>query len=171
MSEKNEQIKKMIEQLVQKEVRRLLPEAVKQALSGIINESVIQLPTNTSQQQGLNNSHKRRAIMEGSGPGYEDYPTMPQPQAFQQPQAYNRGMMRQNAGFEPLGMDLGNMGIPDAMNDYAPPMAPHMGMITAPAITENGTAVPVAIPDHVLGAFNTDYRGFMKAMDKHKNHG
>lgn len=158
MSEKNEQIKKMIEAMVQKEVRRLLPEAVKQVMAGIINEAVVNLPAHTAAPSaGVNNSHKRRNLQEGSGvsEGYEPYPTMPT--------RFDRQAMAARAGFEPLGMDLGGIGM--GSNIPAP------GLITAPAITENGTAVNAEIPDHVLDAFNTDYRGFMKAMGKHKSNG
>ena len=157
MSQKNEQIKKMIEAMVQKEVRRLLPEAVKQVMAGMINEAVVTLPAHapTNPATVPNNSHKRRNLQEASGvaEGYEPYPTMPT--------RYDRQAMAARAGFEPLGMDLGGMGV----------TPPHQGLITAPAITDNGTAVPAEIPDHVLDAFNTDYRGFMKAMDKHKSNG
>lgn len=163
MSEKNAVIKKMIEEMVQKEVRRLLPEAVKQVMSGMINEAVVNLPQ--ARPAVPNNSSKRRALQEGSGMDYEEYPTMPVRMNPTMPPAMNRMQMAAQMGFEPLGMDMGNMG-----GGFTSAPA-HHGMITAPAITEHGTAVNVEIPDHVLDAFNTDYRGFLKAMDKHKTHG
>jgi hypothetical protein len=51
------------------------------------------------------------------------------------------------------------------------PVPVSTGLITAPAITEHGTAIevpPEAMPEHVLKALNTNYSGFMKAMDGHK---
>lgn len=148
MSEKNAQIKKLIEQMVQKEVRRLLPEAVKQVMAGMINEAVVNLPPTA----GIDNSQKRRAIMEASGTGYEEYPTMGG-------RPFDRNRMSAAMGFEPLGMNVGGQ--------FTGPA--HQGMITAPAITEQGTAVNVELSDELLSAFNRDYSGLMKAMDKKKN--
>ena len=75
MSSKNEQMKRLIETMVQKEVRRVLPQIVphviKEIFSGMIMESKISPPVVHS-----GNSSKRMALVEASGRSedFEPYP-------------------------------------------------------------------------------------------------
>jgi len=140
---KNEQVKRLIEALVEKEVRRLLPEAVKQALSGIISEAVIDL---SGPIAPTGNAYKRRAITEGALA--EEWPTM------------GGGILDTSRMADMLG--YGDMR----------PGAGRGGVSVDMAMTENGTPVPVdprSIPKELHDAFNRDYSGLVKAWDRKKN--
>lgn len=139
---KNEQVKKLIEALVHNEVRRLLPEAVKQALSGIISEAVIDL----SDPMPSGNAHKRRAITESVG--MEEWPSI-------------------GGGVLDTSRMADMMGYGDLR-----PGARGGGIAMDMAMTENGTPIPVdprSIPKELHDAFNRDYSGLVKAWDKKKN--
>lgn len=141
---KNEQVKKLIEALVQKEVRRLLPEAVKQVLGGIISEAVIDL-SGTVPSSG--NAHKRRAITETVGT--EEWPSIGGG-------VLDTGRMADMMGYGDLRPGAGRGGVSMDM-----------------AMTENGTPIaidPRSIPKELHDAFNRDYSGLVKAWDK-KKHG
>lgn len=141
---KNEQVKKLIEALVQKEVRRLLPEAVKQALSGIISEAVIDL---SDTMPSVGNAHKRRAITETVG--VEEWPSI------------GEGVLDTSRMAEMMGY-----------GDLRPGMVRGGGVSVDMAMTENGTPVPVdprSIPKELHDAFNRDYSGLVKAWDRKKN--
>lgn len=143
---KNEQVKRLIEALVQKEVRRLLPEAVKQVLGGIISEAVIDL--SSAPQAPVGNSHKRRAITESTG--HEDWPTL------------GGGVMGSDRLAEMIGY-----------GDLRPNGDGSRGGITLDhALTESGNPIPIdprSIPKEVQDALSRDYTDLVKAWSKKKN--
>lgn len=140
---KNEQIKRLIEVLVQKEVRRLLPEAVKQVLGGIISEAVVDLSTVAG---AVGNAHKRRALTEVTAT--EEWPSL-------------------GGGVLDTSRMADMMGYGDLRS------GPSRGGVTVDmAMTENGTPIPVdprSIPKELHDAFNRDYSGLVKAWDSRKN--
>jgi len=149
---KNEQIKRLIEALVEREVRRLLPEAVKQVFANIISESVIDVSNRMAPQGG--NAHKRRAITESFET--EEWPTLGGGtlDTSRMADMLGYGDMRPS-GFG--GRSMGNTGVTIDM-----------------AMTENGTPVPIdprAIPKELTDALNRDYSSLVKAWDKRKNGG
>lgn len=139
---KNEDTKRLIAALVRNEVRKLLPEAVKQVLSGIISEAVIDLSPSP-----MGNSGKRVALTENSQ--YDEWPTM---------------------GARP--MQTGNMAAMMGYGDMVGASPSRAGLITVDTVhTEHGTVPinPASIAPEVLAAMNKDYSGLMKAWDKQKN--
>jgi hypothetical protein len=139
---KNEQVKRLIELLVQKEVRRLLPEAVKQVLGGIISEAVVDL----SDTAISGNAHKRRAITEVTST--DSWPTL-------------------GGGVLDTSRMADMMGYGDMRSGPS-----SRGVSVDMAMTENGTPIPIdprSIPKELHDAFNRDYSGLVKAWDKKKN--
>lgn len=146
MSNKSEQLKRLIETMVRKEVRAIVPQVVREVMAGMILEGA---SASAPAPTGLDNSEKRRRLMEASGTadGYEEYPTL------------NRANLAAALGY-------GDFGAPNAP-------AARRNMVFE-GHTENGTAVPVdasKLPDHVVNALTRNYSDVMKALEKRKNNG
>jgi hypothetical protein len=151
MSDKNAQLKKLLEVMVQREVKRVLP--------GMLREEVGKLLTEMKAAPVQGNGHKRVALMETSGnpEDFSEYPTMNAAPG----QTFDRAAFMSKMGMEGFNT-IGGSG---------PSVPVHQGLITAPAVTEHGTAVEVPadkVPEHVINAFNKNYSGFLKAMDSKK---
>ena len=149
---KSEQFKALVEQMVRREVKRVVPQLVKETLSNMILESRVEVGEDV---EIPNNSYKRQRIQEQTQPEMEPYPTMTG-------RPFDRSRMAEIMGpmddFTFMGESRGGRSQP--------------GLITAPAIHhETGTAINVPVSDELLNAFNRDYRPLMKAIDKNKNHG
>lgn len=145
---KNEKVKKFIEMMVQREVKRLLPEAVRQVMSGMIMEASIDMSRSAS-PASLGNSHKRMAIQESTAT--DNWPMLG-------------------------GRTLDSSRISDVMGygDFTHPRtATGGGAITVDsAMTENGTPVaidPSQIAPEVIQAMNRDYTELVRAWDRKRN--
>ena len=149
MTTKNDQLKRLIEAMVQKEVRQLLPQIVptliKEVMAGLIMQSPMPQPSG--------NSEKRRALQEISGLDYDEYPTMPVPRG---PAA---------------GMDRARMAELMGYGEYANG-GRGSGITVDKIVTEHGTEIPIpasAIPDSLHQAFNKDYRSMLQSINDKTN--
>jgi hypothetical protein len=132
---KTEQLKKLIENIVRKEVRALLPHLVKEVMANMIMESA----TPSLSSDGYDNSNKRKQLLE---------------QTPRQP-SQNLVSWEDDDSF-------------DQPSHVRPPS--NLNTITE-VYTDSGMKIPVdpnRIPEAVLKAMNTDYRGFMEEMKKYK---
>jgi hypothetical protein len=192
MSSNADKLRHLIEVIVRREVRALVPQLVKESVMGLLAESQ-QAPTQgynqphyvpPQNQMPMANSHKRVNLQETSGEGYDAWPTMNTSNI--NPQMFDRSMLLDNGGFNKIGAQFAppqNMqSAEDPYGQYRPnggfvsnpnpqmvaPAQSH-GVITVDTTTGgvDGMPMPVnpaAIPTHVLSAFNKDYRGFMDRM-------
>lgn len=141
MSEKSEQLKKLIEAVVRKEVRAIVPQIVKEVMAGMILEShTPSVAANTN----YGNSDKRMSLMEES---------------------YNqqRGPMVEWDGDDfPLPGRAGRTGGAHGLNLPTAAISEQGNVVPID---------PSRTPDAVVRAMNTDYRDFMKILKDKTNHG
>jgi hypothetical protein len=141
----NDQIRKIIRQIVQEEIRRELPSALATAFTGLVVEA-LQTTTPRKTSKPLNE------VSYGSAEELEPYPEAP---VRQRP---DRGRLAELMG----------------LGDIAPtPIrhGPSNQLIVSAAHTENGTAIPVdpsTLPDHVVRALTRDYSDVMAELKKRK---
>jgi hypothetical protein len=165
MSVSAEKLKMLIEAIVRKEIKTMVPHLVKEAMANLIMETSIgqsypQARQQINNQQFTGNSHKRVNIQEASGEGYEEYPTLGGKTINA---AARYAAIMGGEQFSPVG----------AQHGIIPQQNP--GFITVDRMNssqEFGEPIPVnpaALPDHLLAAFNTDYRDKMKAMDSKRS--
>lgn len=146
----NEQIKRLIEALVQKEVLRLLPEAVKQVMSGIISEAVVDF-TRSSAPETFGNSHKRQALAEAQTS--DAWPTL------------GNGVLDHTRMADMMGYgDLRPTGYMGTSGGT--------GVVVDSYLTEHGTPVPIdpsSIAPSLQKALNRNYTDLVKAWDRKRN--
>jgi hypothetical protein len=147
MSAKGEQLKKLIEAIVRREIQSLVPQLVKESLLGVLLEHNLGgKQINPVASFGVpDNSYKRQMLQqninEASGVGYEDYPEM------------NRSRIAEMMGYGDMGGGTGGLITVDSMageGDGASPRPIH----------------PSQIPPDVMAAMNRDYSALVKAWDK-----
>lgn len=139
---KTEQLRKLIETVVRKEVRALLPQLVKEVMANMILES----HTPTISDDGYDNSSKRRQLMENSAPA---------------------SMRASTSMRELVGWDEED-GPPTMGESVVPNKGGKINYVTE-YINEAGHPIPIdptRIPENVLEAMNKDYRGLMSTWKK-----
>jgi len=155
----NAQIKAYIQKLVREEVERIAPKLIRETLARSLGQLIIEAsdlheiehpsaPVATMAPSApRGNTAKRVALSESAIA--EEYPTMTgRPfTSARMTEVSTRNLTKERGIVPPSGNEL----------------------ITAPAITEGGTVIPVdpsTLPDHLLKAFNHDYRNLMKTYLK-----
>jgi len=141
MSNKNDQLVRLVEAIVRKEMKRvlptILPKLIKESLAGIIMESHVTMEPDDIDV--VDNSHKRRTLMESTS-GYEPYPTMP----------ITRNEIAQNFRASHGAAGRENLNIPTK------------------ALTESGNQIPIppeAVPDFIIRAMNKNYSQDLKTVN------
>jgi hypothetical protein len=148
-----DKLKKYISSLVEQEIRRTVPELVREVMAEVVGnmimESKAELPTA--------NSHKRRSLQEASFGHPSEMEAYPDAPVRAQATGFDRSRMASLMGY----------------GDVAPTHASTgKTLIVSSAITEHGTDVPVdpnSLPDHVIDALTKDYRPVMAAIAAKKN--
>jgi hypothetical protein len=144
MSSKNEQLRRLIEAMVRKEVKEILPtvvpQVVKEVMMGMINEAVVS-PKAT---QIPGNSDKRRRLMEVDLEDDDLYEEPPMPRRTR------RDMGPWDGGDAPVSLRE-SLNMPSKM------------------ATESGNLVPVSpdkIPDFIVRAMNRNYSDVLDMIKK-----
>lgn len=149
---KNDQIRRLIEAIVRKELKEIVPQVVKEVMAGMIMEATVS-PEAT---QFRGNSDKRIRMTESTrtyldDTDYEDAP-----------------VARPSRPRPAVEWDGGD-GPALQMEGYAGLNVP------TKAATESGNLVninPAAVPDFIIKAMNTNYSGFMQSVSaKTRRHG
>lgn len=146
---KNQQLIKLIEAMVKKEVSKILPtlvpHVVKEVMVGMIMETTVSPPP-------ASNSTKRHNLMEGVLEEFEEYPTMGTKHTTN-----NMASLLQHSR-------VGAVGLPYQSDEIT---LDH-------AVTEAGQPVPIdpsMVPEALRKAMNRDYRDFLKIVDTKKSNG
>jgi len=145
MSTKNEQLVRLIEVVVRRELKTLLPvimpKVIKEVMAGMIMESVTELSEDDIQFTG--NSEKRQKLVEQRS-AMEEYPTM----------RYSRTDLVQADG---LDLRRPAVAVPSDLN------------IPSKALSESGNHIPIspsAVPDFIIKAMNKNYSQDLQAVDR-----
>lgn len=152
-STKSQQLVRLVEALVRKELKTMLPkivpQVIREVMAGMILEGVSE-----NERTIPNNSGKRHTLQEVSGrPGeMEEYPTMRR--------TLDRSQFAASIGYGDLS--------PNGHSN-------NNSIMVVPAINERtGAEIPIdpnSLPDHVINALNKDYGPLMQRMSIKKNGG
>jgi hypothetical protein len=153
MSDKNEQIKKYIQKLVHAEVRRLVPDAVRQVLAALVEVA----PIDVNETAMYDNSVKRQKLQE-SNTGHEPYPSL-------RP-VHDSSHMADLMGYG----EYNGKPSPRAVNEHGASGARRGIQITEMmSAGETGNPIPVdpsTFPPELQKAFSRDYTELVRAMVK-----
>lgn len=159
---KNDQIRRLIEAIVRKELQTIIPQVVpqvvKEVLSGMIMESSVseeatEFSGNSNKRMRLTEQapRRRRVIEDDVDDDMDEEPT---------PRQRRRPAVEWEDGEVPFSG--GRSGLHEGLN------------VPTKAATESGNLVninPAHVPDFVINAMNRDYSQFMKVVKTKSSHG
>ena len=153
MSTNNEKIKQYIDKMVQAEVKRLLPDAVRQVLQALIGVA----PIDVNEVTMLSNSGKRQNLQESTG--HEEYPSM-------QRSVFDRAHMADLMGYG----EFNGRPTPRAVNEQGI-SGERRGIVITEMMAEGDGGLPIPIDPSkidpaVQRALSRDYTEMVRSWNK-----